>query len=66
LITSYFDTGTGDASLYVYQPLSFEPALSLTVIAKLLVAAMFLLPALLILCVVLVVRRMRRRRTANN
>jgi len=66
LITSYYDTGVVDDSLYVYQPLSFEPGMSLTVIAKLLVAAMFLLPALLILCVVLVVRRMRRRRTANN
>ncbi len=63
LITSYYDTGVADDSLYVYQPLSFTPSLSLTVIAKLLVAAMVLLPGLLILGAVLVVRRIRRRRT---
>ena len=38
----------------MYQPLSFEPGMSLTVMAKLLVAAMILLPALIILGVVLV------------
>lgn len=63
LITSYYDTGVADDSLYVYQPLSFAPRLSLTVIAKLLVAAMLLLSALVILGVVLGVRRLRRRRT---
>lgn len=63
LITSYFDTGVADDSLFVYQPLSFKPSMSLTMLAKLLVAAMVLLPALLILGVVLVVRRIRRRRT---
>ncbi len=62
LITSYYDTGVADDSLYVYQPLSFQPRMSLTVIAKLLVAAMFLLPALLILGIVLRVRRIRKHR----
>jgi pimeloyl-ACP methyl ester carboxylesterase len=62
LITSYYDTGVADDSLYVYQPLSFEPSISLTVVAKLLVAAMIVLPALLILGVVMVVCRFRRRR----
>ena len=62
LITSYYDTGVGDDSLYVYQPLSFKPSMSLPVIAKLLVAAMVLVPALLILGIGLVVRRIRRRR----
>lgn len=63
LITSYYVTGVADVSLYVYQPLSFEPSISLTVIAKLLVAAMVVLPAQILLGVVLVVRRMRRRTT---
>ena len=62
LITSYYDTGVGDDSLYIYQPLSFKPSMSLPVIAKLLVGGMVLLPALLILSVVLVVRRIRRSR----
>ncbi len=62
LITSYYDTGVGDASLYVYQPLSFKPAMSLALMAKLLAGATIVLPALLILGVALVVRRIRRRR----
>ncbi len=62
LITSYYDTGVADASLFVYQPLSFEPGMSTTVMAKLLVAAMVLLPLLLILGIVLVARRIRQRR----
>jgi pimeloyl-ACP methyl ester carboxylesterase len=66
LITSYYDTGVADNSLYVYQPLSFQPRMSLVAIAKLLVAAMVLLPALLVLGVVLVVRRIRHRRTLRS
>jgi len=39
---------SGDTSLFVYQPLSFEPKMSLTQVADLLVAAMIVLPALVI------------------
>ena len=63
LVTSYYDTGVADSSLYVYEPLSFEPGMSLTLAARLLVGAIFLLPTLLILGVILLVRRIRRRRT---
>lgn len=66
LITSYYDTGVADDSLYVYQPLSFEPSMRLTVLARLLVAVMIVLPALLVLGMVLVVRRIRRRRIAES
>lgn len=66
LITTYYDTGVADDSLYVYQPLSFKPDLSLTTVARLLVAAMIVLPALVILGVVLVVRRVRRRQTIES
>jgi len=65
LITSYYDTGVADDLLYVYQPLSFEPSIRTTTIAKLLVAAMIILPALVIWGVVSVVRRVRRRRNSN-
>jgi hypothetical protein len=67
LITTYYDIGVVDNSLYTYQPLSFEPKMSLTVIARLLVAAMILVPALIILGIVLSVRRTLRgrRRFAN-
>jgi hypothetical protein len=65
LITSYYDTGVADASLYVYQPLSFKPGISLPVMARLLVAALVVLPALVILGVVWGVRRIRRRRMST-
>jgi pimeloyl-ACP methyl ester carboxylesterase len=65
LITSYYDTGVADDSLYVYLPLSFEPSMSLTLVAKLLVASLVLLPALLILGVVWGVRHLRLRRTTS-
>jgi pimeloyl-ACP methyl ester carboxylesterase len=63
LITSYYDTGVADDSMYVYQPLSFQPKISLIVLARVLVAAVIILPALLVMGVVLVVRRIRRHRT---
>jgi pimeloyl-ACP methyl ester carboxylesterase len=66
LITSYYDTGVGDSSLYVYQPLPLKPGMSLAVMARLLVVAVVLLPALLILGVALVVRRIRKRRTVKS
>jgi hypothetical protein len=65
LITSYYDTGVADTSLFVYQPLSFEPSMSLTVAARILVAAMIVLPLLVVWGVVSVVRRVRRRRNSN-
>jgi pimeloyl-ACP methyl ester carboxylesterase len=65
LITTYYDTGVADDSLYVYQPLSFEPGMSLTTAARLLVAAMIIIPALIVWGVVAVVRRIQRRRNAH-
>ncbi len=65
LITSYYDTGVADSSLFVYQPVSFKPSIGPSTMAKLLVAAVIILPALLILGIVLVVRRIRRRRGAR-
>ncbi len=64
MITRYYDAGVADDSLYVYEPLSFQPGTSLTVTAKLLVGGMVLLPALLLLAVALVVWRLRKRRQA--
>ena len=66
LITGYYDTGVADSSLFVYQPVSFKPDSSPSVMAKELVAALILLPLLLVLSIVLVVRRMRRRRAGQN
>ena len=62
LITSYYDTGVADASHFVYQPVTFRPKMSATVIAKLVVGAIILLPVLLILGVVVLARRVRQHR----
>jgi pimeloyl-ACP methyl ester carboxylesterase len=61
LITTYFDTGVGDDSLFVYQPLSFQPSISLPVIARLLVGAMITLSVLIMAAVAWIVRRIRQR-----
>lgn len=61
LVTSYYQTGVGDASLFVYEPLSFTPDLRLSVLAKLSVAAVIILSGMLFLGVGLVARRIRRR-----
>lgn len=61
LITSYYDTGIADASLFEYQPISFGAGLSLSIVAKLLVGGMIGLPVLLIGLVIFIVRRVRRR-----
>ena len=63
LVTSYYDTGIADDSLFTYQPVSYKPNPSLETIAKLLVGVMIVVPVLLALVVVLVVRRVRRRRS---
>jgi len=62
LITSYYNTGAADNSLYVYEPLSFEPGMSAITMARLLVAAMIVLPTLVIWGVVSMVRRIRTHR----
>jgi len=65
LVTSYYDTGVADDSLYVYESLSFEPGMSLGTAGRILVAAMIVLPALVIWGIVSVARRIRRRRAAK-
>jgi hypothetical protein len=61
LVTSYYDTGVADASLFVYQPVSLKPKMRLAVMAKLLVAVMVIFPPLLIAVLVIIARRSRRK-----
>ena len=63
LVTSYFNTGLADASLFVYQPISFKPKMSLVSMARVLLAAMILIPPLLIVIPWIVIRRRRQRRS---
>lgn len=74
LVTSYYQSGQADASLFTYEPLSFTPDLRPTTLAKLGVAAGVLLLALLILGVLAILlflggfwgwRRHRQRRQSQ-
>ena len=66
LLTTFYDTGAVDDSHFVYQPMSFDVGMmSFPLLAKVLVAAIILVPLLLIGVVWLIVRRIRRRRLAT-
>ena len=65
LLTSFYTSGAADASLFVYQPMSFKPAMGLTLIAKLLVAVMVLFPLLLIAGLAIIIHPMRQRRLSR-
>jgi hypothetical protein len=65
LITSYYDTGIADASLFIYQPVNFKPKMSMTAIAKLSLAGMVLFPPLLVAVLAIVIRRATRRKSTR-
>lgn len=65
LITNYYDTGVADDSLFVYQPLTFKPGFSLTALARLLITALFVLPALVAYGIVVIARRVSRHRMSR-
>jgi len=63
LLTTFYDTGEVDDSLYVYQPMDFNVGLmSFAFLAKVLVVVIILVPLLLAALVWIVVRRVRRRK----
>lgn len=64
LLTSFYDTGVADDSLYTYLPMDFRPSTRFPVLAKLLLGSGVLLVVLLAGTSWLVVRRFRRRRKA--
>jgi hypothetical protein len=61
LLTSFFDTGVADDSLYEYLPMNFKPAMSFPLLAKILLATAAMLIVLLGLAVWITVRRIHRR-----
>ncbi|MFL7809919.1 MAG: hypothetical protein AB8I80_14885 [Anaerolineae bacterium] len=60
LVTSYYVAGDAGDSLFVYQPLRFGPGMSLVTLAKVLVAAVVVVPLLLAGGAVWIMRRVRR------
>lgn len=66
LLTTFYDTGEADDSLFVYQPMNYDVGMmSFPLLAKVLVGLVILVPLLLIVGVWLIVRRVRRRRSAT-
>jgi hypothetical protein len=61
LITTYFDSGRVDDSLYEAGTVDFSPSLGLSAIAKILVGSMLALAAVAVLTLLLMARRVRRR-----
>jgi pimeloyl-ACP methyl ester carboxylesterase len=62
LLTSFFDTSEADGSLFTYQPWEYDPGLGFPAIAKILVAAIILIPLGMVWVVWLVIRRVRNHR----
>jgi hypothetical protein len=65
LLTSFYDTGVADGSLYTYHPVDFAVGLGYPAVAKPIVAAIVLVIAGLVALAWFIARRMRRRRAAQ-
>jgi pimeloyl-ACP methyl ester carboxylesterase len=66
LLTSFFDTGVGDDSLYTYVPMDFAVTSNAPALAKLALGGGVLIVTLIIAATWLIVRRMRRRRSTRS
>ena len=62
LLTTFYDTGVADDSLFTYQPMDFEVGLGFPAIAKLVLAAIVLIVAIVVAVVWFIIHRMQRRR----
>jgi pimeloyl-ACP methyl ester carboxylesterase len=65
LLTSFYNTGVADDSLYTYQPVDFHVGLGFPEMAKLLVAIPVLIIVIVVAVVWFVARRVRRRRASQ-
>jgi pimeloyl-ACP methyl ester carboxylesterase len=65
LLTTFYDTGVADDSLFTYQPMNFDVGLGFPAMAKLVLAAIVLLIALIIALIWFVISRVRRHRARN-
>jgi hypothetical protein len=66
LLTSFYDTGVADDSLFTHHPVDFKVGLGYPAMAKLGLAAIVLVIVLLALAVRFIIRRVRRRITKSN
>jgi hypothetical protein len=65
MLTTFFDTGVADDSLFSYQPMDFGVGLGFPAIAKLVLAAIVLLIAIVVAVAWCIARRMRQRRAGE-
>jgi len=65
LLTTFYDTGVADDSLFTYQPMNFDVELGWPALAKLLVAVLVLVPIVLLVFVWLIVRWLKRRKASR-
>jgi pimeloyl-ACP methyl ester carboxylesterase len=65
LLTTFYDTGVADDSLFTYQPMDFDVGLGFPAVAKLLLAAIVLLIAIVVAVTCFIVRRVRQRRAGQ-
>lgn len=65
LLTSFYDTGTADDSLYTYLPMEFKPAMRFPLVAKILLASGVLLIIGLAWAAWNIVRRLTRRKATS-
>ena len=65
LVTSFYDTGVGDNSLYTYAPIDFGVSWGYPVLARLLLGLVLLLIAAMVMTTWLVVRWVQRRKTGQ-
>jgi len=66
LLTTFYDTGVVDDSLFTYQPMDFNVGLGFPLMAKVLVAVILLVPLLLAALVWLIVRKIQHRKAEYN
>jgi len=62
LLTTFYDTGVADDSLFTYQPMDFHVGLGFPVIAKIVLAVVLLIAGGLVVLARFVVRRVQRRK----
>ena len=65
LLTTFYDTGVADDSLFAYQPMNFDVGLGFPAMAKLIVAAIVLLIAIVMAVVWFIIRWVRQRRAGQ-
>lgn len=65
LLTSFYETGEADDSLYTYAPMDFSVSMGFPAIAKIALGAVVLVVLLIAVVVWLIIRRRRRRRAGH-